>query len=361
MKNCRRTVSGWQLYTRVRGEFVSHHVKGDTPPSAIDVRDWKHQQHAAIKFDMHAAGENAATTFAEDVATYLPLVRSMPSYRDRQDDLDRWIAVFGRQRARAAITPPMIRQQLETWRAEGYAPSTVNHRRTALMHLWTVLDGKSAPNPARDVPRYREALATPRALSSAAVTALLAAMPESQTKARLLVMAWTGWPQAQIARLEPGDIAWKKAVFIRGRQKGKGVAGVWLPLLPQAWTALRLFKRLGCWGTFSTSSMRASFRLAATKVARNRTLPKAVRQEVADITPYQLRHSFGTLIAGITQDDRAVKTLMIHSDIRQTHRYTNATVDARTAAAISLATFATKRVSRRGRASESGHQKRRNA
>lgn len=352
------------MYTRIRGRFVSEHSTEE--PSALAVRDWVHAQHA---IDAGTAQPNApvVSTFAEDVATYLAQVQTMPTYRWRSDDLDRWLAVLGRSRSRASITSSVIRAQLERWRADGYAASTVNHRRTALMHLWTVLDGKSAPNPARDVPRYSTDPAPPAALSPAAVRALLAAMPESQTKARLLVMAWTGWPQAQLTRLEPADIAWNKAVYVRGRKKGRGVPGVWLPLLPAAWRALRLFKRYGCWGTFSTSSMRAAFRRAAEKVAKNPKLSKALRAEVADVTPYQLRHSFGTLIAGVTQDDRAVQTLMLHADIRQTHRYTSATVDPRTAAAVgrvrrhlqvASATFSG---DRRGMAGRAGPAKRRNA
>jgi integrase len=330
MKNVRRTAYGWQLYTRVRGRFVSEHQT--TEPTALQVRDWIHTQHAI------GAGSVAApasgTTFAQDVAAYLQQVQTMPTFRWRKDDLDRWIAALGGQRPRASITASVIRTQLEQWRADGYAASTVNHRRTALMHLWSVLDGRSAQNPARDVPRYPEDPRPPGGLSPAAVRAVFAAMPASQTKARLQLMAWTGWPQAQIARLEPADIVWNRAVFIRGRKKGKGVPGAWLPLLPQAWTALRLFKRLGCWGPFSTSSMRTSFRLAAQHVAEDKMTSKAIRAELQDVTPYQLRHSFGTLLAGITQDDRAVKTLMLHADIRQTHRYTSATVDGRAADAV---------------------------
>src|SRR6185295_12121548 len=36
------------------------------------------------------------------------------------------------------------------------SPSAVNKRRTALQHLFTVLDGKSAPNPVKNVPKFRE-------------------------------------------------------------------------------------------------------------------------------------------------------------------------------------------------------------
>lgn len=320
----------YQAYVRVRGTIRS---KCFPPETAISrMKAWREEQR--VRARLGAALPTAGATFAEDVAAYLQQVRSMPTYRHRSDDLARWLTVFGRDRLRQSLTASEIRTQLETWRAEGYAPSTCNHRRTALMHLWSVLDGRSAPNPARDVPRYAEDAGPPQALSPPAIAALLAAMPRSQTKARLTLMAWTGWPQKQIMRLEPADVDWRRAVYVKPRRKGKGVPGTWLPLLPQAWTALREFKRLGCWGPFSTSSMRKSLRLAAEHVRKQPKVSTAVKAEVADVTPYQFRHSFGTLIAVTTQDDRAVQTLLQHADIRQTHRYTSGSVDPRVAKAI---------------------------
>lgn len=332
VKNVRPTAYGFQLYTRVRGRFVSEHWKGTTPPTALEVRDWKHLQHATIKNDLELPAADGEM-FGESVERYVALVATMPTLRWRKDDLALWLHVFGAGRARSTITGAEIRAQLERWRSSGYAASTVNHRRTALMHLWTVLDGKTAPNPARDVPRYREDNRPPAPLTAAAIDAALDAMPDGLPKARLVLMRWTGWPQAQIGRLEPGHIAWNRAVFL-SRRKGKGIEGRWLPLLPQAWRALRAFKKVGAWGPIDTSNLRAAFRRGAAKAAKNRRLTKAVRAELADVTPYQLRHTFGTLVAGMTQDDRAVQTLMLHSDIRQTHRYTGTTVDPRTAAAL---------------------------
>ena len=45
---------------------------------------------------------------------------------------------------------------------------------------------------------------------------------------------------------------------------------------------------------------------------------------------------FLTLVAATTQDDRAVMVLAQHADIRQTHRYTQATADPRAAAALEI-------------------------
>jgi integrase len=334
---------GWQAYVRINGKIRSKHFPPAT--SLTTMKRWREDQR--VRARLGAELPPAGATLREDVQTYLRQVQTMPTLRDRRDDLIRWLHVFGPERIRKSITAGEIRAQLERWRLEGYAANTVNHRRTALMHLWSVLDGKTAQNPARDTPRYQDDSqhAPPRALSYEAIAALLDAMSESVTRARLELMAWTGWPPAQIAKLTPADIRWDDAVFIQARRKGKGAAGVWLPLLPQAWTALREYKRLGAWGKYSTSSARKSLRVAAKRARRalcaqvkagtlDRPTAKARRRELLDVTPYQLRHSFLTLVARITQDDRAVMVLAQHADIRQTHRYTEATADPRAASAL---------------------------
>jgi site-specific recombinase XerD len=303
------------------------------------MRRWREDQRVAVRHGLELDGP-AARTLRDDIRDYLAQVQTMPTLRHRRDDLALWQKAFGPERPRKSITAGEIREQLETWRNAGYAANTVNHRRTALMHLWSVLDGKTAPNPARDVPRYPDdsQAAPPRALSATAIELLLHFMPDSLTRARVQLMRHTGWPQAQIMKLEKTDITWSVAVFVRARRKGKGAAGTWLPLLPAAWDALEVFKKAGAWGDFSTSSMRNSLRRAAGK-ANAIMLPLALHAELADVTPYQLRHSFGTLIAAITQDDRAVQTLLQHSDIRTTHRYTSATADPRALAAIRKVTI----------------------
>jgi integrase len=329
-----RTKRGYRVFVRVQGELKSKCFPPDTGLTVM--KRWREEQRVRV----HLALPSTGHTLREDIVAYLKQVQTMPTLRHRRDDLRLWLKVFGPERERKSITAGEIRTQLEKWRADGYAANTVNHRRTALMHLWTVLDGKTAPNPARDVPRYPDESqhAPPRALSPTAIALVLAQMPDSQTKARVTLMAWTGWPQKQITKLTPPDIAWESAVFVRARRKGRGAAGAWLPLLPEGWEALRQFKAKGCWGEFSTSSMRRSLRLAAGHVRETIMLPLEVHAELADVTPYQLRHSFLTLIAGLTQDDRAVKVLAQHADIRTTHRYTEATADPRAVAALAKVT-----------------------
>lgn len=326
MKGVRADAHSLQAFVKVRGIFRSKRFPHGTPDRELSL--WRDETRLRL-LGRIAPQPVTGDTLSVDVRRYLRAVRQMPTYTWRENDLYLWTSVLG-HRVRSSIASVEIRTQLERWRKK-YAASTVNHRRTALMHLWTVLDGKSAPNPVKDVPRYRETQRPPRALSPKIIAKLLAAMPASLTKARLTLMAWTGWPHAQIMRLEPSDIDWNRAVYIRPRQKGGGVAGRWLPLLPQAWAALRAFKRAGAWGTFSTSAMRTSLRLAASKVD-----PKL------DITPYDLRHSFLTLVALAGKDDRAVSALGLHSDPRMSRRYTEASVDPRVANALTAVAKFTK-------------------
>jgi integrase len=82
----------------------------------------------------------------------------------------------------------------------------------------------------------------------------------SKTKARLRLMAYSGLPPAQIMRLQPEQIDWNgSSVLVHGRRKGKGSRPARLPLIPAALDALRAFVAADAWGTFSMSSVRASW------------------------------------------------------------------------------------------------------
>jgi integrase len=302
---------GYQAFLKVKGRFISKRFPKDTPLATM--REWRVTARARAILNQP---EERGPSFREDAKDYLKAVQGMPTYRFRADDIARWVTLFG-DRPRSSITALEIRTHLERWRVT-YAPSTVNHRRTALSHLWTVLDGKAAPNPVRGVPRYRETPRAPRILTPKLVRKILAQMPKTVTRARLAVMAWTGLPPKQIMRLEPKHIDWNRAIFIVRRQKGRGLDGRWLPLMPEGWKALREFKRVGAWGEFSTASLRRSFRLAAQKV-----------EKTLDVTPYDLRHAFLTWVAMATKDDRVVAALGLHADERMSRRYTVASVDHR--------------------------------
>lgn len=322
MKGHRRLPDGrWRVYGRVNGQFFERRFPADT--SRQEREEWRDSKREELcqRHERNEADLPPPDTFATDADRYLDAVASMKTFRWRKDDITLWVAVFG-ARERAKITPTEIRAQLHEWRQK-YSASTCNHRRTALMHLYSVLDADTGrPNPVRAVPRFRAPEPEPRGLPPATVAKILRhARPRRETAsyARLLVLALTGLPPAVLKRLRPEH--WEKRhhrIWVAGREKGKGTRGRFMPLIPEAEGALKLLNQLDAWGEFNTSAL-------------NRLFGRAVKASGLPPGPtlYDLRHSFGTTAYKATGDLQAVAELLMHSDTRQTKRYALGAMDAR--------------------------------
>ncbi len=227
-------------------------------------------------------------------------------------------------RPRHAITSDDITATLAQWRAEGYAQSTLILLRMVLSNVWTVLDGKNAVNPVRDVPRPTEPPLAVRALDYADIDRILAAMQPSASKARLAMMAYTGMRPVQLKRLTPGDVDLERAsVTVPGV---KGGASRVLPLTTGGIEAARLFVAMAAWGTFDTSGLRRTMREAAFRAGIQNDR----------MTPYMLRHSFGTELVRAGADAQAVAEMLTHSSLRMLRRYTLAAIPSRQDAAVEL-------------------------
>lgn len=291
-----------------------------------------------------AAAVQLVGTFTEDAKSYLdlPTTKAMPSYAGRKRDIDRWATLF-RKRLRRSITTRDIDQQLQRWIDEGCAASTVNGRRTALMALFTRLDGRAAANPVRESKLYEEPEEQPRGLPYPIVVQILDAIPATRsfsylrddtktrpvkTRIRLEVMAWTGMRPSQVMRLTKEHFSIKDRWFVtprsaKGRRRGRHPRPVIRkPLTADAAAALQRFVDCDCWGTFSTSSARRLFVRALREVEkvirkqrRNRTF------SLAGVRPYDLRHSFATEVFRRTKNLRLVQELLDHSSSRTTTRY----------------------------------------
>lgn len=326
----RRTKTGWRAYVRVKGRLYSKRFPRD---AAITVmKDWRDRKKVAAKTaaKITAFRLKAEPTIDVDAETYLQAVSSMPSIKDRRLHIQEWAEHFS-GRTRQGITPLDVRTRLERLLSAGYSPATVNRRRTALMAFYSRLNGRSGYNPVRDVEKYPED-ETPRAQSFWTVYRVLALMPPSKTRVRLRVLLWTGWPHMQIAKIQPEHLALARSLaYVTPRRKGKGRRGVWLPLLPGAVIALHDFHLWDCYGPFSRSSMRQAFGRAIAKLNARR---KRFHHPPLSLRPYDLRHSFGTMLAERLQDDRAIQELMLHSKAEQTRRYTEAATHGRVLAAV---------------------------
>lgn len=317
-----------------------------------------------FRADQRAAKPATEGTLRADVLDYLATIDDDQKRKTLTLLCAHWVAGYG-ERSRWALTPLVIRQQLATWRRQGVAASTCNHRLSALRGVFRALNQPDEPNYPAQVKKLPEPPAEPRALPYALIARILAAMPDrgraekgqtrgavSLTKLRLSLMAYTGLPPAQIMRIQPEtDIDWQTpALRVRPRRKGRGRPETWQPLIPQAVTALRALVAAGALpGAYSNDAVSTSFRRACRTViaqqiaAGEPPLPHrvdAAGRIIPLVRVYDLRHSWGTLALRVSKRREAVQHLMLHADARQTDRYTLAAIPeavAEAAAAIGAA------------------------
>ena len=249
----------WGLSATVKVGGKQRELRFPKDTGLRTIHAWQDEMRAALRSVKPARPRG---NFETDAKRYLAGVRMMPSYRERERNIELWIDEFGSRR-RDTITTDEIAAVLQRWEQRGYAASTLNHRRGALMHLWSSRDGQNADNPVARIPRYKEPCPEPRGLSWDDVDRILAVMLErgqpvagrtlddaSKTKARLAVMGFTGLTQAQLKELRPQDVFWRElAIRAPGRSKGKGASAQVLPVTRRGLEALARFAGLDCWGT----------------------------------------------------------------------------------------------------------------
>jgi integrase len=323
VKNIRHDQYGTQAHFKRNGHQFTKRWKRAKYPDKKDrerlAREWIDNATARVRLEQPLP--DTTPRFETDADTYLEAVTSMPSYEDRAFHILEWARVF-KGRDKATITPLEIRTQLERWR-ERLSASSCNKRRTALMSFYTKLQGRSGYNPVRDVEPYPE-YPELRAQHPYTILRILACMAPSKTRCRLRVILTTGWPHAQVKRLEPRHLDLKNArAFVTPRRKGKGRAGGWLPLLPSAVRALEEFVKWDCFGEFSHTAMYTMFQRALGRLNDHRAMLGL--SALTDIRPYDARHTFATFLARQpSMDDRSLQVLLMHSRAEQTRRYTEA-------------------------------------
>jgi integrase len=226
--------------------------------------------------------------------------------------------------------------------------SLKNDYRTAISHLFTVLDGKNAPNPVRDIPKFAEPPAMIRHVSYDIIDAILAELrdtgtakgatrPPSKTKARLRVLAYAPLTPAQLWTLPRANVDWiASTILVPGRKKGAGTLPAIKPIGPEALEAFRAFDRADCWETVpSKASLWKRFigarDRAVAKLRQSR--PDLDVSHAARMRPYDLRHSFGTFAYQQTGSLPATQELLDHADARTTRRYAQGAVPERLRAA----------------------------
>lgn len=358
-RGIRRTKSGYEANVGVKGETKWKTYPADTPVPIIVA--WRQEQKNKAKPKEETTFPSDTATLGKAIATYLPAKAAMPSYKDRVREINDWIAVFGANCPRTDITRVRLQAQRDAWVLAGKSASWINNRLNALSNLYTVLDGRRAPNPAREVPQVDRPDPEPRGLPYPLIRRILAALPErsrrrkgesykdnpgaSLTRARLAVIAYTGLAHVQVKRLEPHDINWSaRWVFVRSRKKGSAgrPKGRVKPLTPEGLAALKRFAALNAWGDFSNSSVWKSFQRACKALAADETIRRRWQRHGIDLTrvrPYDLRHSYASAVLAGTGNLAETQQLMAHADVRTTMRYVGAAVPQHLQSAIDLVSF----------------------
>lgn len=317
-----KTPSGYRVWQRVHAGPDGLKSKRFLRTATLaEMKAWREATRVAHRQQPKPAAGRG--TLAADIQRYLKLVATMPSLGDRTRDLAAWEAVYG-MRPRAKLTRDDYRLVLQEWRLHGrkgqpLAASTVNHRRTALMHLYRVLDGKGAPNPLREIAPFEEPPPEPRDIGIATVKAILARMPKSKTRARVQVLAWTGIRgRSELGPMKPEHVDLKRRIcWVPTGKHGKPRVLVLNAAGERAW---REFVALKAWGPYQKDSLRRSFRRAIKRLNIERA-KQQLEPLPLTIRVYDLRHTIATALVAAGADLADVQQHLGHTSPRMTRRY----------------------------------------
>lgn len=335
--------------------------------SVREMKAWQEETRVAHR----GKGEVAiAGTLAADIERYLESVAAMPSKSDRARDLYAWRRAFG-DVPRASITSAMIRAQLHAWRLHGprfvtvkggargerkavagpLSASAVNHRRTALLHLYTVLDGRGAPNPVREVPSFEEPPPEPRGRDVDVIRQLFALMPAGRTRAIAKVLFWGGIRgNSELGRMKPtfvtlpaGEAPAREALedeaaFVKARAEWAAAAQVWVPTGKKGKPRLIVLNYEGvlAWREFLEAHKGRSDWTFSRGTLRQRLIYYARQLSIEGLRPYDLRHSIATALRKAGADLSDVAEHLGHTSLRMTKRYAPFQADKLRAAAERL-------------------------
>lgn len=315
--NIWKTAYGWRVFVRApdpvtgKSKLVPKRFKDDGRPEREQIEDLAHFRDAAKLEAQRQRRQHRRTrtlerpplqTFAADAERYLALepVKAMPGFKTREREMALWVRVFG-TRARASLTTRDIDDELQKLRNSGYSGSSVNKFRTALMSLYTRLDGPGRVNPVKGTHLFEEAEIVARGQSYDVLTRILDAIDDGPSRARLEVMAWTGMDPKPLKRMTPAHISLADRWFVTpkrdkgNRRRRTPQPVIEKPMVEEAVAAFARFVETNAWGHFSTDSLRRVWNRAEARVE------KALQAEYGDpsfrlphVRLKDLRHSFAT-------------------------------------------------------------------
>lgn len=271
--------------------------------TADTIKRWREKARASLRSTQPQVGE--AGSLHADADRYLLQVKAMPTYEQRRGHIQWWVDALGASTPTLELTAEPIRTALQQLMVDGNGAATCNKRRTALMHLFSTLYGKGARNPVRDVPKFRPPDALPRGHDPHVIDAALKTAPRCRSRATCRVLLWTGLRPVELQRAQPDDYTPTLKTLIVRTAKGGRVRV--LPLTDQAVSALREFEDADGWDHVPQAA------------PLNRWLKKITG---LPIRVYDLRHSYGTALARRQTRLDVIGSLLGHSTLELTKRYT---------------------------------------
>ena len=207
--------------------------------------------------------------------------------------------------ATSTLTADHLQIAVVEWQQAGVAPQTIKHRRRALSQLIERLDGRSAPNPCRDVTIPRIAHPDPRPTAKRVIVAVAENLKhgDAKTYARFLVLLYTMTRPVELMRATPDDV-WlgRQLWYVR---EAKGCEPRTVPLTPDAVRAWEAFIAADAWGSYDTSRHAKRLHRAGWPV---------------DERPYNLRHTGAMAILEHGSDLSDVQGILGHKSIDTTAR-----------------------------------------
>lgn len=337
LKGIRRRRDGWRVTVRVNGRLYTKQFPIDKP--VAEMRAWRELQVTTF-----GGGRRRDGSLRADVETFLarPEIAAQSYVHQTAAHLALWIAALGGDRPRVDITRDEIEAVLQRWLRTLAAP-TVYHRRSALLSLYTTLDGAGTPNLVKDTTCPPSWIPRDHSVPYATLAAIIAAMPawsypkkgiRRPAVARIVarVIVEVGIRPVDLQRIRRPDLSWDAATLRwPASGKGRGVAARTLPLTPKGLEALRDFDAANAYGAFNPEAVGHSFKRAARRVAGDDT----------PIHLYALRHSVGADLYRVTRDLATVGRMLGHAPgsaaTAQYAQGANADVDRAAAAALSAA------------------------
>lgn len=331
-KDARRKGNGWQGYVRVNGKLR-------TKQFAFNERH-KIAAWAALQRLDSTSGRRSGS-LAADVVEFLkkPEIAAQPYVHQIARYLSLWETALGGERSRGEIERDEIEAVIQGWLTR-YKEPTVYHRRSALLSLYTTLDGAGAANPVKETTCPQAWVPADHSVPFEKLAAIVDAMPEwhypkkgikQPSIAKLVgrVIVAIGIRPVDLQKIRRHDVDWAAATLRwPASAKGKGANPRTVPLSAEGLLALRLFDAANAYGAFKPEAVSHSFKRAA-------------RQLEGDETPIHLysgRHTVGADLYRATGDLATVGRMLNHAPgSRVTPQYAQgANVDVDRAAVLAL-------------------------